>query len=84
MIFSTRKWLAAGAAIVATTAVAYSETAPGDVAIEDGVVTESLTGQPGDVILFENWGGMIAPAPNISDRPHLTMSMMGLRTTPVG
>lgn len=50
MVFSTRKWLAAGAAIVATTAVAYSETAPGDVAIEDGVITESLTGQPGDAM----------------------------------
>jgi len=48
MVFKTRTWLAAAAAIAATTAVASSETAPGDVNIEDGVVSASLTGQPGD------------------------------------
>jgi sulfur-oxidizing protein SoxX len=48
MVFKTRTWLAAAAAIVTTTAVASSETAPGDVKIEDGVVSASLTGQAGD------------------------------------
>ena len=48
MVFNTRTWLAAAAAIAATTAVAYSETAPGDVEITDMQVSESLTGTPGD------------------------------------
>lgn len=49
MVFKTRTWLAAAAAIAATTAVASSETAPGDVKINDDMqVTESLTGTPGD------------------------------------
>ncbi|MCI5076541.1 sulfur oxidation c-type cytochrome SoxX [Oricola sp.] len=48
MAFNTRTWLTAAAVVAATTAVAYSETAPGDVKIEDGVVSASLSGQPGD------------------------------------
>ncbi len=48
MVFKTRTWLAAGAAIMASTAVAYSEMAPDDVHIMDMKVSESLTGTAGD------------------------------------
>lgn len=48
MIFKTRTWLAAAATILATAAVAYGETAPGDVKLEDNAVNVSLTGQAGD------------------------------------
>ena len=48
MAFKTRIWLAAAVAITTTAAVASAETAPGDVKVEDGVVSASLTGQPGD------------------------------------
>lgn len=48
MVLKTKTWLATAAAIAVTGAVAYAETAPGDVKIEDGVVDMSLTGQAGD------------------------------------
>lgn len=48
MVFKTRTWLAAGVAIMASTAMAYGEMAPGDVEITDMKVSESLTGTPGD------------------------------------
>lgn len=48
MVFKTRTWLAAGAAIMASTAVAYSEMAPDDVHIMDMKVGESLSGTAGD------------------------------------
>lgn len=44
----------AGAAIGLASA-AWAETAPGDVKIEDGVVAESLTGQPGDPEKGREW-----------------------------
>ena len=48
MAFKTRTWLAAAVAITATAVVANAETAPGDVEVEDGVISASLTGQAGD------------------------------------
>lgn len=48
MIFTARSWLAAAAAVMASTAVAYSEMAPQDVKIEDNMVSASLTGTAGD------------------------------------
>jgi len=48
MVFKTRTWLTAGAAILASTAIAYGEMAPGDVAISDMKVSESLSGAAGD------------------------------------
>jgi sulfur-oxidizing protein SoxX len=48
MFFESRTWLAAAAAVLASTAVAYSETAPNDVHIMDMKVSESLTGTAGD------------------------------------
>ena len=48
MVFETRTWLAAVAAVMASTAVAYSEMAPNDVHIMDMKVSESLTGAAGD------------------------------------
>lgn len=55
MVLKTRTWLAAAAVVAATTAAAYSETAPGEVKAEDGVVAASLTGQPGDPAEGRKW-----------------------------
>jgi L-cysteine S-thiosulfotransferase len=48
MVLKARTWLAATAAVMASTAVAYSEMAPDDVHIMDMKVGESLTGTAGD------------------------------------
>ncbi|QKV17581.1 sulfur oxidation c-type cytochrome SoxX [Oricola thermophila] len=48
MVFKTRTWLATGVAIMASSAVAFGEMAPGDVKIMDMKVSGSLTGVPGD------------------------------------
>ena len=48
MVLKARTWLAATAAVMASTAVAYSEMAPDDVHIMDMTVGESLTGTAGD------------------------------------
>lgn len=49
MDIKARTWLVAAAAVMASTAVAYSsEVAPQDVKIEDSMVSASLTGEPGN------------------------------------
>ncbi|WP_193177508.1 sulfur oxidation c-type cytochrome SoxX [Oricola nitratireducens] len=49
MVIKARTWLVAAAAVMASTAVAYSsEMAPQDVKIEDNMVSASLTGGAGD------------------------------------
>jgi sulfur-oxidizing protein SoxX len=49
MVIKARTWLVAAAAVMASTAVAYSsEMAPQDVKIEDNMVSASLTGGSGD------------------------------------
>ena len=47
--------LIAGVALVAASVTAVAEVAPGDVKIEDGTVSQSLTGQPGDPAMGREW-----------------------------
>lgn len=47
--------LIAGVALVAASVAAVAEVAPGDVKIEDGTVSQSLTGQPGDPAMGREW-----------------------------
>ncbi|TCD11954.1 sulfur oxidation c-type cytochrome SoxX [Oricola cellulosilytica] len=48
MKFTIKSGLASALVLLASTAFAASVVAPGDVAIEDGAVSKSLTGAPGD------------------------------------
>jgi sulfur-oxidizing protein SoxX len=48
MVIKARTWLVAAAAVMASTAVAYSGMTPQDVKIEDNMVSASLTGEPGN------------------------------------
>ena len=47
--------LMAGAALVVAVNAAGAEVAPGDVKVENGVVMQSLTGQPGDPAMGREW-----------------------------